>query len=95
VCPEVLCLTLDMSEGHPLHMAPGRYYFARISWRSSVSLTNRDRTVDTIGMTFEEEIDHAVKLLVEGLPGLKKLQLGDYKYKTVPKDEDEWGKSVR
>lgn len=48
----------------------------------------------TLDMSDEDRIDGIVKRVVEGLPKLQELQLGDYV--TVPhQSEDVWGKSLR
>lgn len=46
------------------------------------------------GKSDEEKIDNAVKKVVEGLPGLTHLQLGDYKSPGIGADDLKWGKSV-
>jgi hypothetical protein len=43
--------------------------------------------------TNEQKVYNAVRLLVQGLPGLKKLQLGDYESLEDPEVDVEWGTS--
>jgi hypothetical protein len=76
-------------------MAPGEYNILHgWQWASEGIILN-DNAPGTSHLSDENKIDIAVSKLVTGLPQLRKLQLGDDKYKIIPQRVDEWGKSVR
>lgn len=53
--------------------------------------TNDDAPGTSYFFDLDENHYAAVKKLVEGLPDLKELQLGDYKYKVAPHRTSNWG----
>jgi hypothetical protein len=94
VCPSLRSVVLDTMPGNSLHMAPVEYHIRQIRQWDVNGLTLNDDAPGTSQLSDENKIDLAVNKLVTGLPQLRKLQLGDYKYKIVPQRNDEWGKSV-
>jgi len=61
----------------------------------SFNLVEDDDAWGDEGKSDEEKLDSIVGRMVEGLRGLKHIQLGDYKEAEIPNHDTKWGTSVR
>jgi hypothetical protein len=91
VCKDLRSLTLHMGYSED-------YLYMGSSWGHgypTFPLPEKDDAPRDKEKSEEEKIDAVVERVVRGLPGLRHLQLGDYKKAEMRDDDLEWGKARR
>ncbi|KAG4433847.1 hypothetical protein IFR05_010665 [Cadophora sp. M221] len=96
VCPNLRALTLHMgTDTRPRSMCGERYRYEHQLDGELDELERFDRIDNSITQTDDEMIDDAVKHLIQSLPSLAELKLGNYKSTSISRGDMRWGKSVR
>ena len=100
VCSNLRSLTIHMgTDTRPVYMGPGTVEHGRNDNRDEVKFyvadLEHEEPFDQSTGSQDEKIDAMVKRVVEDLPSLLELKLGDYKSSNMPEKDVKWGKSVQ
>lgn len=100
VCTNLRSLALHMgTDTRPVYMGPGTVERRPIDNWDEVKFYNNDleheEPFDQSTGSQDEKIDAMVKRVVEALPSLLELKLGDYKSRNLPEKDVRWGRSVQ